>query len=120
MLDPSFELRFPFKPKKEITCCLKLTNRVDCFIAFSIKTNKKKYCTRPSQGILPPFSKSYITVTMRAQEEAPPNMQCLDKLIVQSTRVSSDFTSQEITPDTFERATAVDEVMLPISYAALE
>ena len=120
VLDPSFELRFPFKPKKEITCCLKLTNRVDCFIAFSIKTNKKKYCTRPSQGILPPFSKSYITVTMRAQEEAPPNMQCLDKLIVQSTRVSSDFTSQEITPDTFERATAVDEVMLPISYAALE
>ncbi|KAM0880225.1 hypothetical protein ACQ4PT_033729 [Festuca glaucescens] len=117
-LDPSLELRFPFTPNMNIPCCLQLTNKVDSFVAFNIRTNRK-YCPRPSKGIILPFSKSYITVTLLAQEKAPPNMQCLDKFIVQSKRVSGDFTAQEITQEFLEKATSVDEVILPISYIAV-
>ncbi|XP_045087919.1 cysteine-rich receptor-like protein kinase 43 isoform X1 [Aegilops tauschii subsp. strangulata] len=118
-LDPSLELRFPFKPNMDMPCCLQLTNMTENSIAFNVKTNKRKYSPQPSKGIIPPCSKSYIIVTLRAQEEAPPNMQCLDTLIVQSTRVSEDFTSQEITQHFLEEA-EVDEVILPIAYVAFE
>lgn len=119
-LDPSQELRFPFRPKKDLDCCLQLTNMVEEFIAFNIETNKKKYHTQPIKGIMPPFSKFYIVVTLRAQEKAPPNMQCLDTFIVQSSRVSEDFTSLEITRDFLKKAKEVTEVILPITYVALE
>ncbi|XBI42707.1 hypothetical protein VPH35_107567 [Triticum aestivum] len=119
-IDPSKELRFPFKPNMDMFCCLELTNEADSFMAFNIKTNKNKYSPRPSKGIMPPFSKSCITVTLRAQEEVPLNMQCFDSFIVQSTRVSQDLTPQDITQDfLLKRAATVDELILPIAYVAL-
>ena len=87
-------------------------------MAFNIKTDEKKYCTLPSKGIMSACSKRYITVTLLAQEKAPPNMRCLDVFIVQGTRVNEGFTSEEITEDFLKKATTVDEVTLPIVYVA--
>ncbi|KAM0857197.1 hypothetical protein ACQ4PT_048628 [Festuca glaucescens] len=119
-VDLSMELRFPFEPKRDISCCLQLINKADSFIAFNIKVNRKKYRVQPNKGILPPCSKCYITVTLQAQEEAPPGMKCLDMAIIQATRVHAGFTCDEISEDFLKKASSVDEVALPIVYVALE
>nr|QXO36665.1 cysteine-rich receptor-like kinase [Triticum aestivum] len=120
-VDPSVELRFPFEPKKDISCCLQLTNKAaSSYIAFTINIDVNKYCAQPSKGILAPCSKCYITITLRPQEEAPLNMQCVDVLVMQGIRVSEHFTSDEITQDIHANAGAVDEVILPIAYIALD
>lgn len=121
VVDPCLELRFPFQPKKDISCCLQLTNKAAAsFVAFSINTNVNKYRSLPNKGILAPCSKCYITLTLRAQQESLPNMQCVDVLVVQGIRVSENFTSDEITQDFLANAGALDEVMLPIVYVALD
>lgn len=120
-LDPTLELRFPFEPRKDITCCLQLTNKTNDCIAFNIKTNRNKYNTQPSKGIMPPCSKCYIFVTLRAQEEAPPNMQCHDMLLVQSASVSENLTAEDVTEDFLKELMAeevVGVVKLPIAYLA--
>ncbi|KAJ1269960.1 hypothetical protein BS78_06G018400 [Paspalum vaginatum] len=122
-VDPSLELRFPFELRKDLSCCLQLTNKTDGYIAFNIKTNPSKYYAEPNRGIMPPCSKRYVCVTLKAQEEAPPNMQCHDVFLVESVHVSRGHqTSEEITEDFFEKAMAekkvVDVVKLPIVYVA--
>ncbi|XP_039855505.1 uncharacterized protein LOC120713641 isoform X1 [Panicum virgatum] len=120
-VDPTSELRFPFEPRKDISCCLQLTNKMDGSIAFNIKTNQSKYYAEPNRGILPPCSKRYVLVTLRAQEEAPPNMQCHDMLHIQSVNVREDLTPDGITEDFFERGMVekvVDVMTLPIVYVA--
>ncbi|CAL4991853.1 unnamed protein product [Urochloa decumbens] len=121
-VDPTLELRFVFEPRKDLSCCLQLTNKTDSSIAFNIKTNNQtKYCTEPNKGIMPPCSKCYVCVTLQAQEEAPPNMQCNDMFTVQSVNVSDDMDSDDITEDFFKRAMVekvVDVVKLPIVYVA--
>ena len=112
-LDPSLELRFPFEPKRELSCCLQITNKADSFLAFFVKTDQNKYCAKPNKGIMSPCSRCYITIKSQAQEKAP---MCLDMIIVQGTRVTQDFTSDKITEDFLKHATAVDEVTLPIVY----
>lgn len=112
-LDPSLELRFPFEPKRELSCCLQITNKADSFLAFFVKTDQNKYCANPNKGIMSPCSRCYITIKSQAQEKAP---MCLDMIIVQGTRVTQDFTSDKITEDFLKHATAVDEVTLPIVY----
>ena len=120
-VDPSLELRFPFEPNKEISCCMQVTNRVtDSVIAFNICTSVNNCHAQPNRGILEPRSKCYITLTLRAQEAAPPNMQCADVLVVQGVRVSEHFTSEEITQDLFGKASVVDEVILPIVFIPLD
>jgi len=120
VVDPCLELRFPFEPKKDISCCLQLTNKATAnYVAFIVNTSVNKYRAQPNKGILAPCSKCYITLTMRAQEEAPPNMQCLDVLVVKSIRVSEHFTSDGITQAFLTNSSAVDEVIVPIVYVAL-
>jgi hypothetical protein len=122
-VDPSMELRFPFDPERDMSCCLQLTNKGDSFIAFNIKTDQNKYSIQPNKGTLPPCSRRYITLTSsRAQEMPPlPNMQCFDIFVVQCTRVSKDFTPEDITEDFLTKARAVmDEITLPIVYIALD
>lgn len=41
----------------------------------------------------------YYTVTMQAQEEAPADMQCKDKFLLQSVVTSFGVTTKDITPD---------------------
>ncbi|XP_066356160.1 cysteine-rich receptor-like protein kinase 44 isoform X2 [Miscanthus floridulus] len=120
-VDPTLELRFPFEPRKDITSCLQLTNITDGFIAYNIKTNQTKYYTTPNKGIMRPCSKCYIFVTLRAQAEAPPNMQCHDMFLVQSVNVSEGLTFDEVTEDFFKKCmveNVVDVVKLPIVYVA--
>ncbi|KAJ1268755.1 hypothetical protein BS78_07G159200 [Paspalum vaginatum] len=114
MIDPSREVRFPFEPKRDVSCCLQLTNKAACFIAFSIEINPNKYRTHPYKGIMPPCTMCYITITSPAQEKAP--LLCReDVFIVQSTRVNQDFTAEQITED-FLAAAVDDELILPIVF----
>ena len=65
-------------------------------------------------------------MTMEAQAKAPPNMRCDDMLLVRSTFVTQDLTSEEGKidyEDLFEKAMAgkvVDVVKLPIVYVTLD
>lgn len=113
VVDPSLELRFPFEPNKEIRCILQLTNRAPTSsIAFSVNMDSDKYRAEPNRGILAPCSKCYITITLLQAQKQARN----DVLTVHGVRVSKHFTSDEITQDLFMRASAVDEVILPIVY----
>uniref|UniRef100_A0A0A9CT63 MSP domain-containing protein n=1 Tax=Arundo donax TaxID=35708 RepID=A0A0A9CT63_ARUDO len=113
------ELQFPFETKKQISCSMQLTNRTDDYIAFKVKTTSpKKYCVRPNSGIVPPRSTSVVIVTMQAQKEAPPDMQCKDKFLVQSVIVGAETPARDITGEMFtkESGNVVDEVKLKVVY----
>ncbi|XBI42706.1 hypothetical protein VPH35_107560 [Triticum aestivum] len=114
-LDPSQELRFLFEPRMNASTCLQLTNMTEDFIAFNIKTNKRKYCAQPNTGVMAPCSKRYVSVTLKAQVEAPLRMQCDDMFVVQSARVNEDLKFDKI-PDEFLDEGKVDTVKLPIVY----
>ncbi|XP_078166875.1 vesicle-associated protein 1-2-like isoform X1 [Carex rostrata] len=117
-IDP-LELKFPFELKKQISCSLQLSNKTDEYIAFKVKTTSpKKYCVRPNSGIVPPRSTADVVVTMQAQKEAPPDMQCKDKFLVQSVIVNEGANAKEITPEMFskESGNVVDEVKLRVAY----
>ncbi|KAG2567676.1 vesicle-associated protein 1-2-like isoform X4 [Panicum virgatum] len=113
------ELRFPFETKKQISCSMQLANRTDDYIGFKVKTTSpKKYCVRPNSGIVPPRSTSDVIVTMQEQKEAPPDMQCKDKFLVQSVMVAEDTSAKDITGDMFTKKSGnvVDEVKLRVVY----
>lgn len=119
-IDPT-ELRFPFELNKQISCTLQLTNKRDKQVAFKVKTTSpKKYCVRPNNGIVAPRSKADVVVTMQAQREVPPDMQCKDKFLVQSAIVASEITPKEVTGDMFTRESGnvVDEVKLKVVYVS--
>ncbi|KAM7508789.1 hypothetical protein LguiA_019242 [Lonicera macranthoides] len=114
-IDPQ-ELQFPFELKKQISCSMQLRNKTNDSVAFKVKTtNPKKYCVRPNTGIVSPHSTSEITVTMQAQKEAPLDMQCKDKFLLQSAVVSAGATS---TTDMFnkESGNRVEECKLRVTY----
>ncbi|RLN03372.1 hypothetical protein C2845_PM13G06850 [Panicum miliaceum] len=121
-VDPSLELRFLFEPGKILSCCMQLTNKTNGRIAFNINTNdtRYRYYIQPKKGILPRLSKCYISVTLEAQE-ALPNMQCRDMLLVQSVNLRQGLTFDDITDDFFKKAVVekvVEMVKLPIVYVA--
>ncbi|XP_012573547.1 vesicle-associated protein 2-2-like isoform X2 [Cicer arietinum] len=102
-IDPT-ELRFVFELKKQSSCLIQLANKVDQYIAFKVKTTSpKKYCVRPNIGIIKPKGKCDFTVTMQAQQTAPPNMHCKDKFLIQSTVVPFGVTEDDITSDMFTK-----------------
>lgn len=51
-------------------------------------------CTLVSLGFF-----AHSSVTMQAQKEAPPDMQCRDKFLLQSAVVNPGTTSKDITPE---------------------
>ncbi|CAA2962188.1 vesicle-associated 1-2 [Olea europaea subsp. europaea] len=113
------ELQFPFELKKQISCSLQLTNKLDNYVAFKVKTtNPKKYCVRPNTGVVLPHSTCDVTVTMQAQKEAPPDLQCKDKFLLQSVVVSPGVTTKDINPDMFSKqlGNRVEECKLRVSY----
>ncbi|XP_042427341.1 vesicle-associated protein 1-2-like isoform X3 [Zingiber officinale] len=117
-IDP-LELKFPFELKKQISCSLQLTNKSDNYVAFKVKTTSpKKYCVRPNSGVVLPRSTCDVIVTMQAQREAPPDMQCKDKFLVQSVIVDQGASAKDVTTEMFgkESANAVDEVKLRVLY----
>ncbi|XP_072967938.1 vesicle-associated protein 1-3 [Typha angustifolia] len=113
------ELKFPFELKKQSSCSMQLTNKTDQFVAFKVKTtNPKKYCVRPNTGIVLPGSVCDVTVTMQAQKDAPPDMQCKDKFLLQSVVAEYGATVKDITPELFnkEPGKVVDEFKLRVVY----
>lgn len=115
------ELKFPFELKKQISCSLQLSNRTDSYVAFKVKTtNPKKYCVRPNTGVVLPRSACDIIVTMQAQKEAPPDMQCKDKFLLQSVKVNDGVTAKDITAEMFnkELGNVVEECKLRVVYVA--
>ncbi|KAJ6679408.1 VESICLE-ASSOCIATED PROTEIN 1-3 [Salix purpurea] len=96
------ELKFPFELKKQSSCSMQLTNKSDKYVVFKVKTtNPKKYCVRPNTGVVMPGSTCRVTFTMQAQKEAPPDMQCKDKFLLQSVVAPDGTTTKDITSDMF-------------------
>ncbi|PWZ04685.1 Vesicle-associated protein 1-2 [Zea mays] len=119
-IDP-VELRFPFELNKQISCTLQLTNKTDKQVAFKVKTTSpKKYCVRPNNGMVAPRSKADVVVTMQAQRDVPPDMQCKDKFLVQSATVAKEVVPKEVTGDMFTKdsGNVVEEVKLKVVYVA--
>ncbi|KAI6707348.1 hypothetical protein NL676_010310 [Syzygium grande] len=115
------ELKFPFELKKQISCSLQLSNKTDSYVAFKVKTtNPKKYCVRPNTGIVLPRSTCDVIVTMQAQKEAPADMQCKDKFLLQSVKVNDGTTAKDITAEMFnkESGNVVEECKLRVVYVA--
>ncbi|KNA21696.1 hypothetical protein SOVF_040250 [Spinacia oleracea] len=115
------ELQFPFELNKQISCTMQLTNLTDSYVAFKVKTtNPKKYSVRPNTGIVLPHSNHDLLVTMQAQKEAPADMQCRDKFLLQSVIASPETTIKDITSDMFnkESGNLVDEWKLKVSYVS--
>ncbi|KAH9777292.1 Vesicle-associated protein 1-2 [Citrus sinensis] len=115
------ELKFPFELKKQISCSLQLSNKTDNYVAFKVKTtNPKKYCVRPNTGIVLPRSTCDIIVTMQAQKEAPPDMQCKDKFLLQSVKTNDGTTAKDINAEMFnkEAGHVVEECKLRVIYVS--
>ncbi|KAM7525579.1 hypothetical protein LguiA_015481 [Lonicera macranthoides] len=115
------ELKFPFELKKQISSSLLLSNKTDNHVAFKVKTtNPKKYCVRPNTGVVLPRSTCDIIVTMQAQKEAPPDMQCKDKFLLQSVVASNGTTAKDITHEIFNKEAGhiVEECKLRVVYVA--
>ncbi|XP_052194222.1 vesicle-associated protein 1-1-like isoform X2 [Diospyros lotus] len=113
------ELQFPFELKKQISCSLQLTNKTGKHVVFKVKTtNPKKYCVRPNTGIVSPQSTCDVIVTMQAQKEAPPDMQCKDKFLLQSVVANPGANAKDITPEMFnkESGNQVEECKLRVAY----
>ncbi|OIT23661.1 PREDICTED: vesicle-associated protein 2-1-like [Nicotiana attenuata] len=111
------ELRFQFELDKQSYCDLKVTNSTEHSVAFKVKTTSpKKYFVRPNTGIIQPWDSCFIRVTLQAQKEYPPDMQCKDKFLLQSTIVNNDI--DELSPDTFnkEGGRTVEESKLRVVY----
>ncbi|XP_031736065.1 vesicle-associated protein 2-1-like [Cucumis sativus] len=82
------ELKFIFEVQKQSSCSIQLMNNKLDYVAFKVKTtNVQKYYVRPNLGIINPLSNCEVTITMQAQQMAPPDMKCKDKFLIQSTIV---------------------------------
>ncbi|KAL6556276.1 Vesicle-associated protein 1-2 [Orobanche gracilis] len=114
------EMKFPFELKKQISCSLQVSNKTDNYVAFKVKTtNPKKYCVRPNTGIVLLRSTCDIVVTMQAQKEAPADMQCKDKFLLQSVVASPGATPKDITAEMFTKEQGnVEECKLKVVYVA--
>eukprot|EP01018_Ginkgo_biloba_P036574 Gb_15070 [translate_table: standard] len=100
------ELKFPFELKKQISCSLRLINVSEHYVAFKVKTTSpKKYCVRPNTGLVLPHSSTDITVTMQAQREAPPDLQCKDKFLIQSVIAPYGLSAKDVSQDLFNKET---------------
>ena len=98
-IQPS-ELKFRFELRKNIPVTLSLHNPGQERVAFKVKTTSpKKYCVRPSSGIVDPGTTKDVQVIMQAQREYPPTglQDCKDKFLVQTVKVpegATDITSE--------------------------
>jgi hypothetical protein len=64
-----------FELRKNVPCQLTLNNPTGERVAFKVKTTSpKKYCVRPSSGVVEPGSSKEVQVIMQAQREYPPSL----------------------------------------------
>ncbi|XP_010258748.1 PREDICTED: vesicle-associated protein 2-1-like [Nelumbo nucifera] len=113
------ELKFIFELEKQCYCDLKVANKTEHHVAFKVKTTSpKKYFVRPNTGVVQPWDSCVITVTLQAQREYPPDMQCKDKFLLQSTIVPPNTDVDDIPQDTFNKdgEKAIEECKLKVVY----
>ncbi|KAJ4832310.1 hypothetical protein Tsubulata_026978 [Turnera subulata] len=107
--------------KKQISCSLQLSNKTDSYVAFKVKTtNPKKYCVRPNAGIVLPRSTCDVIVTMQAQKDAPTDMQCKDKFLLQSVKTVDGAAAKDINAEMFNKEAGhiVEECKLRVVYVS--
>ncbi|KAJ4847993.1 Vesicle-associated protein 2-1 [Turnera subulata] len=98
------ELKFIFELEKQSFCDLKVANNTEHHVAFKVKTTSpKKYFVRPNTGVIQPWDSCVIRVTLQAQRELPPDMQCKDKFLLQSTIVPPHTDVDELPAETFTK-----------------
>ncbi|KAJ8444335.1 hypothetical protein Cgig2_019893 [Carnegiea gigantea] len=115
------ELKFIFELEKQSFCDLKVTNNTDQNVAFKVKTTSpKKYFVRPNTGVIHPWDSCVIRVTLQAQREYPPDMQCRDKFLLQSTVVPANSEVEDLPQDTFNKdnGRVIEECKLRVVYAS--
>ncbi|GAB4818421.1 hypothetical protein N2152v2_005467 [Parachlorella kessleri] len=102
------ELKFRFELRKNIPVTLTLQNPTDERVAFKVKTTSpKKYCVRPSSGIVEPSSSKEVQVIMQAQRDYPASFaDCKDKFLIQCVKTSSD--AADVTPEMFDSTKVKD------------
>ncbi|KAG2332110.1 hypothetical protein Bca52824_003290 [Brassica carinata] len=113
------DLQFHFELKKQMSCTLYLTNKTDNYVAFKVKTtNLKNYTVRPNTGVVLPRSSSEVLVNMQAQKEAPADMQCKDKFLLQCVVATPGVTAKEVTREMFskEAGNRLEETKLRVVY----
>ena len=100
-ISPS-ELKFRFELRKNIPVTLSLHNAGTDRVAFKVKTTSpKKYCVRPSSGLVEPGATKDVQVIMQAQRDYPPSLaDCKDKFLVQTVKVDAGVS--EVAPDLFD------------------
>ena len=113
------ELRFHVQLNKEMSCPLDLTNETDSYIAFDIAqmTRPVRYRTQPEKGIVPPRSKSSVTIILQALDKVPNDLQQDGVFVVRSTQVNVDLPIDDITEEISKKEKAgcmVDEVALDV------
>ncbi|KAF3448258.1 hypothetical protein FNV43_RR08971 [Rhamnella rubrinervis] len=107
--------------EKQSFCDLKVVNNTEHHVAFKVKTTSpKKYFVRPNTGVIQAWDACVIRVTLQAQREYPPDMQCKDKFLLQSTTVTSNVDVDELPPDTFnkESGKVIEEFKLRVVYVS--
>lgn len=115
------ELKFYVELEKQTFCDLKVTNNTEQNVAFKVKTTSpKKYFVRPNTGVMHPWDSCVIRVTLQAQREYPPDMQCKDKFLLQSTIVSPNSEVDDLPQDTFTKDSGrvIEECKLRVVYAS--
>ncbi|KAK7412603.1 hypothetical protein VNO78_04092 [Psophocarpus tetragonolobus] len=115
-IDPP-HLTFLFELKKQSSCLVHIANNASHHVAFKVKTTSpKKYCVRPTVGIVQPHGTCDFTVTMQAQRTAPPDLNCKDKFLVQSAVVPFGTTEDDISSHLFlkDNGRLVDEKKLRV------
>ncbi|KAJ0970682.1 hypothetical protein J5N97_018641 [Dioscorea zingiberensis] len=116
------ELTFEFELEKPSFCNLKVVNNTEHHVAFKVKTTSpRKYFVRPNTSVVQPWDSCTITVTLQAQKEYPPDMQCKDKFLLQSTKVAPVADVDELPPETFNKEgdKVIEELKLKVIYKAL-
>ncbi|GLU05519.1 hypothetical protein SLE2022_226160 [Rubroshorea leprosula] len=113
------DLKFNFELQKQSFCDLKVVNNTEHHVAFKVKTTSpKKYFVRPNTSVVQPWDSTVIRVSLQAQSEYPPSMQCKDKFLLQSTIVPAHTDVDELAPDTFnkESGRVIEECRLKVFY----
>ncbi|CAI0417640.1 unnamed protein product [Linum tenue] len=113
------ELKFVFEVEKQSFCDLKVVNNTENHVAFKVKTTSpKKYFVRPNTGVIQPWDSCVIRVTLQAQKECPPDMQCKDKFLLQSTTVPQLTDVDDLPSDLFTKESngKVEECKLRVLY----
>ncbi|XP_022737940.1 vesicle-associated protein 1-4-like isoform X2 [Durio zibethinus] len=115
------DLKFIIEPKKQSSCDLKVVNNAEHHVAFKVNTTApKNYCVRPNRGVVLPWNSCVIRITRQAQREYPPDMQCKDKFMLQSTIVSPNTNVHDLPADTFnkERGKKIQEYKLKVFFVS--